>query len=82
MGKGDEALFWEDSWDGYPSIDSMGFPKISKEQFIKLWGTKVSDYKTKKTTNGVTNWEWKFVDNLDMDPAVKKAFEKKSKKEN
>ena len=52
----------------------MGFPKSSNGKFIKIWGNKVNDYKTMKTTNEGTKWEWKSVENLDMDPTIKEAF--------
>ena len=55
MGKGEEVLFWEDSCDGHPQIDNMGLPKSSKELFINLWESKVSDYKTMKTTSEGTS---------------------------
>ena len=51
VGNGEEALFWEDSWDGHPPIDNLGLPKSSKELFINLWGTEVSNYKTMITTS-------------------------------
>ena len=51
VGNGQEALVWEDSWDGYPPIDSLGFPEKCKDLLINLWGTKVSDYKTLVSTN-------------------------------
>ena len=54
----------------------MRFPKSSKEKFITLWGGKVNDYKTMKTTNEGTKWEWKSVENLDIDPAIKEDFRK------
>ena len=54
----------------------MRFPKSSKEKFITLWGGKVNDYKTMKTTNEGSKWEWKSIENLDMDPTVKEVFGK------
>ena len=56
IGNGQEALFWEDSWDGYPPIDSLGPLDNSKDLLINLWGTKVSDYKTLVLTNEGNKW--------------------------
>ena len=77
MGKGEEALFYEDSWDGHPPIDNMGLPNSSKELFINLWGSKVSDYKIMKSTSDGTKWEWKSIEKLDIDPTVKKKDSRK-----
>lgn len=35
IGKGDDALFWEDSWDGLPPIDNNLIPRNLKEKLIK-----------------------------------------------
>ena len=45
VGKGDEALFWEDSWDGHPPLHHSSFPKDLKEKLINLWGSKFCEYK-------------------------------------
>ena len=41
LGRGQEALFWEDSWDGEPPIDSLGLPDDCKNLLTNLWGSKV-----------------------------------------
>ena len=71
IGKGDKALFWEDSWDWHPPIDSLEKPVGVKEKLVKLMGSKVSDYKTKKTLNGSTSWEYKSLDDIYVEPIAK-----------
>ena len=40
VSKGDEALFWEDSWDGHPPLDPSSFLRDLKEKLVNLWGRK------------------------------------------
>ena len=56
VGKGDEALFWENFWDGFPPIDSMGILGNLKEKLVIAWGSKVCDYRTKIHNDGITRW--------------------------
>jgi hypothetical protein len=76
VGNGQEALFWEDSWDGHPPLDKLGIPNSCKDSLTKLWGTKVSDYKTCIMTNVGIKWIWKSVDNLALDPTAKEVYKK------
>lgn len=53
IGKGQNALFWEDSWDGIPPLDTQGLPSECKNLLSNLWGDKVMDY---MTLNNEQNW--------------------------
>lgn len=75
VGKGNETLFWEDSWDGHPPIDSSPFPGGLKEKLINLWGSRVCDYKIKVSSDEFSGWIWKPLKEIDLDPAAIKAYE-------
>lgn len=49
--RGEDALFWEDSWDGLPPMDSLGILTNVKNTLVNLWGTKVSNFKYLKEEN-------------------------------
>lgn len=37
IGKGEEALFWEDSWDDLPPLDSLNVLVNIKNTLVNLW---------------------------------------------
>lgn len=76
VGKGDKALFWEDSWDGYPPLISKPHPNHLKEVLISRWGKEVCKYKTKISDNGVDKWVWKSVEDLGVEQAEVEAYVK------
>lgn len=76
VSKGNEALFWEDSWDGHPPINPRFIPKNLKDNLVNLWRSKVCNYKTKITSEGITRWIWKPLEDMGMDSAAIKAYEK------
>ena len=41
IGRGEEALFWEDSWDGKPPLIQSNISANLIENLINLWGNKV-----------------------------------------
>lgn len=43
VGKGESALFWEDSWDGYPPLGREPTLGNLKTKMCNCWGSKVSD---------------------------------------
>ena len=73
---GDKALFWEDSWEGSPPIQSSPILDILKVKLKSSWGCKVKDYKVKEMSDGVLRWRWCSLDGLDLDPDSVVAFEK------
>ena len=75
VGKGNHALFWEDSWDGHPSIDSNLVSGNLKGKLISRWGKKVSDYKTTISMEDHSRWIWKLLEDVEMDFAKIKAYE-------
>ena len=52
VGLGDKALFWEDSWDELPLIESSPSNDTLKQRLTSLWGSKVKDYKIKEVSDG------------------------------
>lgn len=76
MGLGDEALFWEESWNGHPPISFTPFPKVLKDKLVSLQGVKVSNYKTKISSEGTNQWVWKLLEGLGIDPLTIKAYDK------
>ena len=52
LGKGEEALFQEDSWDGLPPLDSLNFSPNIKNTLVNLWGNKELGYKQPNNVNG------------------------------
>lgn len=55
---GNKALFWEDSWDGQPPIQSSPNLETLISKLKTLWGNKVKDYKVKELEDGVLRWKW------------------------
>ena len=76
VGKGNEALFWEDSWDGHPPLHHSSFPKDLKEKLCNLWGSRVYDYKTEVSLEGKSRWMWKPLIGLGLDSDAINAYEK------
>ena len=76
VGLGDRALFWEDSWDGFPPITSTPFHDRLKKILLSAWGDKVIDYKVKYDSDGIQKWRWCQVEGLGLDLELVKAFEK------
>ncbi|XP_059078136.1 uncharacterized protein LOC131876696 [Cryptomeria japonica] len=67
---GRTTLFWEDSWGGHPSIDSLKDINNVKDQMKSLWGNHVRDYMV-LALESITGWTWKnmshlLVDNIDQ----------------
>ena len=75
VGLGDEALFWEDSWDGFPPIISRPFPLTLKEKLVSSWGVKVKDYKLKISSEGSVKWVWKSLEDAGCDLEEIQAYE-------
>lgn len=76
VGKGDEALFWEDSWDGHPPIEKSLVPVSLKDRLVNFWGLKVSDYKIESHMDNQSIWIWKSLDEVDLDPKEAMAYKK------
>ena len=76
VGSGDSVFFWEDSWDGHPAISTLAHIDELKQKLISLWGEKVKDYKTKVFSDGILQWRWRPIDNLDLNPFLVKEYEK------
>ena len=68
VGKGDNAFFWEDSWDGLPPIvNSLTIGNL-KLKLQKVWGKKVCDYKEVCIINNNSIWKWKTPEESDLNP--------------
>lgn len=76
VGVGNKALFWEDSWNGLPPIQSS--PNITKltSKLKSLWGSKVVDYKVKVISDGQLRWIWRPIDELELEPESVIDFKK------
>ena len=72
IGNGQDALFWEDSWDGLPPLDSQGHLVECKNLLSHHWGDKVKDY---MILNNDQKWTWKSIENLNLDPTIKKIYQ-------
>ena len=59
LGKGEEALFWEDSWNGLPPLTSYDFAPETISFLKTLRGTKVKDYIEELESNLDKKWKWK-----------------------
>ena len=44
IGRGDEVLFWEDSWNGHPPINLSKVTPEAKIHLKTIWGSKVKNY--------------------------------------
>lgn len=73
---GNKALFWEDSWDGHPPIQSSPTIDSLKARLSPLWGNKVEDYKIKVTSNGNLRWRWRSLDGLELDSELVEMYDK------
>lgn len=76
VGKGDSALFWEDSWDGLPPLGRASSLESLKTKLISRWGSKVSDYRSKNIKGDLVEWYWKPIKEIENDPAIIKEYEK------
>lgn len=56
IGDGKRAKFWEDSWNGYKSIEEEGVDKELRQKLCDLWGKNVKDYVVEK--EGIFGKEW------------------------
>ena len=67
VGSGDEALFWEDSWEGKPPLSTFKIPPTLKDKLTELWGNKVKDYRTLVNSDGSLVWKWKSLQGIGLD---------------
>ena len=77
LGNGEEALFWEDSWNGNPPLINSNFSPETITKLKSLWGTKVKDYveESKSEPKLGKEWKWKFVSEHDIDPEERNKLE-------
>ena len=75
VGRGDEALFWEDSQDEQPPLINLNILDNAINVLSNLWGSKVSDYKTLKKIDGEDKWVWKTLENVNITLEEKVHFE-------
>ena len=73
LGRGDEALFQDDSWDGQPPIINSRISRNSINVITNIWGPKVSDAKTLIRIDETETWVWKSLDNTNI-PSIDKTI--------
>ncbi|GLJ33387.1 hypothetical protein SUGI_0671570 [Cryptomeria japonica] len=56
-----KALFWRESWNVLPPLDSMGKFPNAQDDLKRLWGKKVYDYLSFSRSNGVVKAKWKDI---------------------
>lgn len=66
IGKGEEALSWEDSWDELSPVENFNMPTHIKNTLIQIWGKQVKDYKQVKMENGEEAWTWKSLEGTNL----------------
>ena len=76
VGRGDSALFLEDSWDGLPPLGQNSSFENLKTKLINYWGNKVSDYKSKHKVGNKVEWKWKSIKDIEDDPTIIKEYKK------
>ena len=69
LGNGEEALFWEDSWNGNPPLINSNFSPETITKLKSLWGTKVKDYVEESESEPELGkeWKWKSISKHDID---------------
>lgn len=72
INSGDKALFWSNSWNGFPPNSSLNQLNTTQAILEILWGTKVKDYISFKSTNGLSNVVWKIFPGLPI-PQIEKT---------
>lgn len=63
---GSKTLFWDDSWGGYPSINSLMNTETLKTSCGMAWGSLLQDFVRFKNEVKDGEWEWKSLDNLNV----------------
>ena len=56
VGKGNEALFWEDSWDDQAAADNYNLSRNIKNTLTQSRGTKIINCRYRKEGNGEDNY--------------------------
>ena len=57
VGSGEEALFWEDSWEGKPPLSSQMVPLTLKSRLTECWSNKVKDYSIMSDSQDSPTWQ-------------------------
>ncbi|KAH9324526.1 hypothetical protein KI387_004704, partial [Taxus chinensis] len=73
VGNGEKALFWDDPWNGYPTLgDSTTFSYIER-RLLDDWGPFVSNY-GELNDSLPSMLQWKKVDHLNLYPDLEANF--------
>ena len=76
MGAGEEALFWDDSWEGKPPLNSFMTNSYLKSRLTELWGSNIKDYCLRSDSEDSPTWHWKSLRGLNFDESEVRQFEK------
>ena len=73
--KGNKALFWEDSWDDLPSLDSHNLPSNIKNTLSTTWGNSIEKYLTININDQNITSKWKSVIDTILTELEKSQYE-------
>lgn len=66
IGNENNALFWEDSWNGLPHLNTYNISDQTINLIKATWGTKLRDYVEHDQTNEDNPWKWKTLSNINI----------------
>lgn len=66
IGDGKNALFWEDSWNGLPRMNTYNISCQTINLLKASWGLRVQDYLEQNPSNEENSWRWKPLSNLNI----------------
>ena len=66
LGNGNKALFWEDSWNGLPRLDTYNISNQTINLLKMRLGTKLVDYVENDLSNEDNPWKWKSLSSFNI----------------
>lgn len=75
VAKGDQALFWENSWGGYSVLEGQINNSIVKDNLSALWGRYVKYCIELPNNDPTLGWRWKSLDNIDIPRQERETLE-------
>lgn len=73
LGKGDKALFWSDSWGGFPILQHQDNLESSIALLVSIWGRYVKDYISPLEGDLAMGRSWRSLDQVNI-PAREKLL--------
>ena len=75
VGNREDALFWEDSWNGYPPLISTNISPEVISLLKTLRGNKVKDYIEESDSGSDNKWKWKTLPEEGINLSEKEKIE-------